>query len=168
MNKTDLSWRLMEDICERTNVKHTFGVYSENKVTGKYVAREIIAAYLTCDGNHGGGRCGDPGCWDQNVEVRPGHPGGDLITTGTLDRLRKLRLWHWGQVLYWRELQRRANDTADRLADRWTLAAPWAKLANERAGHAMQHLSAVQLLNEFFPIGDTAEVDHARAHPTAE
>lgn len=60
------------------------------------------------------------------------------------DRLRELRLWHWKEAQRWR---RDADDYVEGLADK----------------QAGKHLKFVQTLNDFFPIGDTAENDAEKA-----
>lgn len=59
--------------------------------------------------------------------------------------LRSLRLWHWSQYLLWEAFEDRA----------WW---PWDKQRCRREGTT--HIKAVQLLNDFFPIGDTADNDY--------
>lgn len=77
----------------------------------------------------------------------------DPIQVQLLDGLRLLRLDHWLRTL---ELRKCADDIRR------------SSVAKENANHikyydkrANYHLSQVQLLNEFFPIGDTAEKDES-------
>lgn len=63
--------------------------------------------------------------------------------------LRALRLWHWKQAMDARQ------DTRD--AERYR---PYAiRIFEATVGF---HIKAVQTLNDFFPVGDTAEDDAAR------
>ena len=64
-----------------------------------------------------------------------------------LEGLRALRLYHWQAVL---RLRSYAADADMRKSD--------SEHYNKRANF---HLKQVQLLNDFFPIGDTAEHDNA-------
>lgn len=61
--------------------------------------------------------------------------------------LRALRLWHWRQV------------TANRLAARMHMVEGNRGLAAARNKTADQHVKFVQILNDFFPVGDNAEGD---------
>lgn len=64
-----------------------------------------------------------------------------------LAKLRALRLWHWRRVLEQRSNQQLCfNDKAYKLSRSYEVSADF-------------HLAQVQLLNEFFPVGDTAEGD---------
>lgn len=67
-------------------------------------------------------------------------------------QLRELRLHHWKTALAYREY---STTTAS-----GTLSARYVQLAD-------QHLKFVQVLNDFFPIGDTAEQDAQKEHPTS-
>lgn len=69
------------------------------------------------------------------------------IPLDTLARLRVLRLWHWQHVVRY---QKHLNN-------------PRTNRLKRREYHSLHtlHLGAVQALNEFFPIGDTAERDAA-------
>jgi hypothetical protein len=60
-------------------------------------------------------------------------------------RLRELRLWHWKQVLIWRDLAKYASSR--HFADSYNKAAD-------------EHIKFVQTLNDFFDVGDTAEKDN--------
>lgn len=75
-----------------------------------------------------------------------------------IDRLRALRLWHWQQAMKYRAYPRELeikNIQSLRLV---------IKRYDSLAGH---HLTAVQTLNEFFEIGDTAERDdHNEVQPS--
>lgn len=61
-----------------------------------------------------------------------------------LRRLRELRVWHWRQLLRARMFQRSCAS---------------ASLARQYDQEAATHLGFVQSLNDFFPMGDTAEAD---------
>lgn len=75
------------------------------------------------------------------------------ITYGTLERVRKLRLWHWQKAMHYRKMQRELEEFKTRsLRD-------CIKRYDEAANI---HLTAVQTLNEFFEIGDTAEQDEIK------
>lgn len=66
------------------------------------------------------------------------------------ERLRALRLWHWQQAMKYREAQRDLEAFKNRsLRD-------CIKRYDQQVNI---HLTAVQTLNEFFEIGDTAESD---------
>lgn len=73
------------------------------------------------------------------------------VTPETLERLRELRLWHWRQAL-----QCRRNAKVDREGE-----CPLIEYINLMEAHANQHIKFVQTLNDFFPVGDTAEGDAA-------
>lgn len=66
--------------------------------------------------------------------------------------LRELRLWHWRQM---GRARRRALDKLN--------TDPKSALGKALNKEANWHLGAVQRLNEFFPIGDTAEADDVEA-----
>lgn len=71
----------------------------------------------------------------------------DLVAeVGRLDGMRALRLWHWQAVV---RLRTYGDDADMRKSD--------SEHYNKRADW---HLTQVQLLNDFFPIGDTAEHDN--------
>lgn len=76
------------------------------------------------------------------------------ITDEQLAQLRALRLWHWQGVMYRRNAQRFYEDRAK---------SPNTPKAKENAEwqerQANFHMKQVQLLNDFFPVGDTAEID---------
>lgn len=77
--------------------------------------------------------------------------------------LRELRLWHWRKVVLHRERAIAAAEDTDRLE---ALHAPkkFSRVReNAQHGVANWHLAAVQVLNDHFPVGDTAERDNARA-----
>lgn len=68
-------------------------------------------------------------------------------------KLRGIRLWHWQQAMKYRAAQRHLETFNSRsLRD-------CIKRYDEAAS---VHLSAVQTLNEFFDIGDTAEQDEIK------
>lgn len=69
------------------------------------------------------------------------------MTAERLEGLRALRLYHWQVAL---RLRAYAADADMRKSD--------SEHYNKRANF---HLTQVQLLNDFFPIGDTAEHDNA-------
>lgn len=69
------------------------------------------------------------------------------------ERIRALRLWHWQQAMKYREAQRDLVLFSSRsLRD---CIKNYDKAANV-------HLTAVQTLNEFFDIDDTAEQDDSK------
>lgn len=77
-----------------------------------------------------------------------------------LDRLRALRLWHWRLGLK----HRSGQDTLEALAaDRKSGSLKDCIRTYREAANV--HFTAVQTLNEFFEIGDTAERD---ANETAD
>lgn len=66
--------------------------------------------------------------------------------------LRVLRVWHWTEALRY-----------SRLRERWTLANfKRSKQYKEYTKFYNLHMNAVQTLNSFFDIGDTAERDNAK------
>lgn len=65
----------------------------------------------------------------------------------TQERLRNLRLWHWSMVSYHRSTAVDMRRREDRMGGVYHDA------------QANFHLKAVQTLNDFFPVGDTAEQD---------
>jgi hypothetical protein len=69
-----------------------------------------------------------------------------------LAQVRELRLWHWMRVVQNRHLAQRAASGT---------------MIREYNLQADQHLKFVQVLNDFFPIGDTAEQDAQKEHPTS-
>lgn len=73
------------------------------------------------------------------------------------DLLRKLRLWHWSQVLDYRAHEQRLQSGGRYPTQGKTLKAE--RDAFDRL--AGKHIRAVQILNDFFPPGDTAERDAA-------
>jgi hypothetical protein len=69
-------------------------------------------------------------------------------------RLRELRLSHWRAAMKFRAAQRNLEEFKSRsLKD----------CIKRYDTYANEHLTAVQTLNEFFDIGDTAERDDANA-----
>jgi hypothetical protein len=79
------------------------------------------------------------------------------ISSTLLDGLRKLRLWHWQGVMHHRAREKQyhtyAREGAPKLRERNVRSAEYHYNA------ANFHTKQVQMLNEFFPIGDTAEKD---------
>lgn len=75
------------------------------------------------------------------------------------NRLRKLRLWHWKQAMACRSS---ANQYADMINEGFGDAGANAMRCDDLNGRANEHLYHVQTLNDFFPIGDTAERDEAK------
>lgn len=76
---------------------------------------------------------------------------------------RALRLWHWRKVVSFRK---RATD-AERVADAWEQkhggrCGSMRNRARDAHRNAHFHLGAVQVLNDQFPVGDTAERDMLR------
>lgn len=73
------------------------------------------------------------------------------INAKTLNKLRKLRLWHWDECLRYRALECYCNSRVDAAA------------IDRKAWYNSQgnfHISQVTVLNDFFPrLGDTAECD---------
>lgn len=72
--------------------------------------------------------------------------------------MRNLRLHHWKSVLVYRKKQEQYDYEAMECRDKYTkarLAADMQKFKDI----ANFHLGVVQLLNQFFPIGDYAEYD---------
>jgi hypothetical protein len=78
------------------------------------------------------------------------------VDAPTLQRLREIRLYHWR----WMMTNAKARDAFERKGDRYA--------AKEFAHKASEHLGFVQSLNDFFPIGDTAERDYNNCGPMAE
>lgn len=71
-----------------------------------------------------------------------------------LPELRALRLWHWEHVLYRRN--------AAKFYEEGKSKAHWSKVqkfAEWQHAQADFHLKQVQLLNEFFEVGDAAQHD---------
>lgn len=76
-----------------------------------------------------------------------------LVDPLVLAKVRELRLWHWQQAMRYRESQRHLETFNKRsLRD----------CINSYDRSANIHLTAVQTLNEFFDIGDTAERDELK------
>lgn len=71
--------------------------------------------------------------------------------------LRALRLWHWQQVIEERGTQRFGEKFAQAFQLEGSKEA--IKLIEDKIAW---HLSCVQTLNDFFPIGDTAEGDASK------
>lgn len=84
--------------------------------------------------------------WESGMTVTAyGHKLGH----DSMQDLRELRLWHWNRLLAERRMQEMVSHPL--------LVAGYKRLADF-------HLKQVQTLNMFFPVGDTAEQDHAK-HP---
>ena len=66
------------------------------------------------------------------------------------DKLRNLRLWHWREAMHYRKRAKvwRQRGKSD--------------MEREMDERANQHIKFVQTLNDFFPMGDTAEQDDAK------
>lgn len=78
--------------------------------------------------------------------------------------LRELRLWHWRKVLAYRaaaltEEAAAATWEAEHVGYACRYRRNRARNAHKRANW---HLGAVQVLNDHFPLGDTAEQDAAK------
>lgn len=76
-----------------------------------------------------------------------------------IERLRELRLWHWKLGLKHRQLQydlEAQQGTRKKSSSLKDCIKTYSDAANV-------HFTAVQTLNEFFPIGDTAERDAENA-----
>lgn len=100
------------------------------------------------------GRTGDGQVMCSSVAVdieRNMMPHAEPLPPALIEGLRALRLWHWQAVL---RLRVYAADADMRKSD--------SEHYNKRANF---HLMQVQLLNDFFPIGDTAEHDNAQLPP---
>lgn len=67
------------------------------------------------------------------------------------ERLRQLRLWHWRAALS-------ARDRARPMLPWGKRNAFWDDLANK-------HIRFVQTLNDFFEVGETAELDDQKSKP---
>lgn len=76
------------------------------------------------------------------------------MSPAMLDRLRALRLWHWRMAMRHRALQHEVEAILVT-----TNSSSLKSAVKTYADAASVHLHAVQTLNEFFPIGDTAEAD---------
>jgi hypothetical protein len=76
----------------------------------------------------------------------------ELANPDVLDRLRALRLWHWRAALFWRSEAVKFRDI------RAALLSESAAMEYDR--RADDHIKAVQVLNDLFPSGDTAEHDN--------
>lgn len=80
----------------------------------------------------------------------------DCIDDALHDRVRELRLWHWRLALQHRAAEREL----EALAEQRKSGSLKSSIKTYRDA-ANVHFSAVQTLNEFFGIGDTAEKDEA-------
>lgn len=81
------------------------------------------------------------------------------ITREALDEVRKLRLWHWQEAMTARKQAQNATDRAEALKADKTYSRQMQGMADLRNADADFHIRAVQTLNSFFDIGDTAEHD---------
>lgn len=72
-------------------------------------------------------------------------------------KLRELRLWHWQMAMKHRKAE---NDLIELKARRG--GSSLKSCIKTYADAANMHLTAVQTLNEFFEIGDTAEQDEIK------
>lgn len=77
----------------------------------------------------------------------PQYRASVILPEATLERMRALRLWHWLEIMELRERIRRSRSPVE------------AELLDHYTG---PHMTAVQSLNEFFDVGDTAEADAAK------
>lgn len=76
-----------------------------------------------------------------DLEAKSGYYDGSIEARV---RLRQLRLWHWFERERWASVERAA----------------WFERERRRAHELVTlHIRAVQSLNDFFPVGDTAEAD---------
>lgn len=73
------------------------------------------------------------------------------------DRLRTIRLWHWQMAMKHRKAE---TDLIELKAKRG--GSSLKSCIKTYADAANLHLTAVQTLNEFFEIGDTAEKDEIK------
>ncbi len=91
------------------------------------------------------------------------------ITREVLDEVRKLRLWHWREAMAARKQAQNAQDRAEAVKGDRTYSAQMQGMADLKNADANHHIRAVQTLNSFFPVGDTAEQDDERSKvPFAE
>lgn len=77
----------------------------------------------------------------------------------TLPRLRALRLMHWRAAMLSRKQGEAAAFMAQNKGANAKYRAQMQATADQRNIEANAHISFVQTLNEFFPLGDTAEQD---------
>lgn len=84
------------------------------------------------------------------------------ITREVLDEVRKLRLWHWREAMAARKQAQNAQDRAEAVKGDRTYSAQMQGMADLRNADANYHIRAVQTLNSFFDVGDTAEQDDAQ------
>jgi hypothetical protein len=73
------------------------------------------------------------------------------------DRLRGLRLWHWQMAMKHRKAENELTELKLRHG-----GSSLKSCIKTYADAANLHLTAVQTLNEFFEIGDTAEQDDSK------
>lgn len=79
---------------------------------------------------------------------------GDTVRPLELDKLRELRLWHWNKVL----TNSRYIVWCNRQGRPYTESQSYKLKVMDHANH----MRFVQTLNDFFPVGDTAEKDAAK------
>jgi hypothetical protein len=99
--------------------------------------------------------------YDRIKPVETGHRvdaqcGQIVLDTLSTERMRKLRLHHWENTLRFRSMQEREEYAASGCKID-SLARDFTERANRYKKSANFHLGAVQLLNQFFPIGDYAD-----------
>lgn len=70
--------------------------------------------------------------------------------------LRALRLWHWEEAMRWRAKSKEYREAAAFDPSRWVRLPDSAVKMDETANF---HIRAVQVLNDLFPVGDTAATD---------
>lgn len=75
-----------------------------------------------------------------------------LLPASILARLRELRLWHWEKC----QVNRRVVNLVEGCEHQTEYKRMVAENCHKKADF---HMKQVQLLNEFFPVGDTAEGD---------
>ena len=71
------------------------------------------------------------------------------MTAAQVARLRELRLWHWREAMKQRARERRLE----------SFIVPLPEKVGQARELANFHIKQVQTLNDFFPMGDTAERD---------
>ncbi len=83
-----------------------------------------------------------------------------ILPEDALQRLRALRLWHWQEVVSNRSLAEKMDTYANdrRYASSRTM---YVDLHRHYTANANMHLSAVQWLNDYFEVGDNADIDAA-------
>lgn len=83
-----------------------------------------------------------------------------VLTAEQLASVRKVRLWHWRRVVSNRELQVQ-NERLGKGMQAGPARTACLSRARQQGKIADTHLRFVQLLNDVFPVGDTAERDDA-------